>query len=187
MKRDNVRLIFSSLAIFAITAVAMRFENRLWVPAAGSLRLWVSDAWGSETSQHLFDPYSVTHVLHGVVLMWLIVPLLPRLGTRGQFLLMLASEAAWEIFENSAFVVERYRAATAAHGYTGDTVVNALGDLACCAVGFELARRMGWRRSIGLFIATEILLMFWIRDSLLLNILMLAWPIEAIEQWQLGN
>lgn len=99
----------------------------------------------------------------------------------------IAIESAWELIENSNTVIERYREATAALGYEGDTVVNSLGDIFCCGIGFMIARRLGWSRSIMVFVATELVLLIWIRDSLLLEILMLMRPINAIKIWQMGH
>ena len=96
-----------------------------------------------------------------------------------------ALEAAWEVFENSSFVIDRYRTATAALGYQGDTVVNSIGDLACALIGFLIARQLGIRRSLILFVLVELILILWIHDSLLLQILMLVRPIEAIKSWQM--
>ena len=106
----------------------------------------------------------------------------------GEFRVGLAvlMESVWEVVENTSFVINRYREATIALGYTGDTVLNSVSDIAVCTGGFLLATYMGWRRSIILFAATEIALAVWIRDGLLLNILMLIYPFEAIRSWQMG-
>ncbi len=99
----------------------------------------------------------------------------------------IAIESAWEIIENTNTVIQRYREATASLGYQGDTVMNSLGDILCCGVGFILARKLGWRRSIALFFAIEAVLLIWIRDSLLLEIIMLIHPIEVIKHWQMAG
>ena len=138
----------------------------------------MSEAWSSDTSQHLLDPYSFTHVLHGIVLFWLIGWFAPRLSWARQLWLPVAAEAVWEVGENSDFVIQRYREAAGALGYFGDTVVNSLGDIMMCGLGFVLARYLGFGCSLALFIAVEVVLLFWIRDSLLLNVLMLIYPVE---------
>jgi len=101
--------------------------------------------------------------------------------------MVITIEAAWELIENTNTVIQRYREATASLGYQGDTVMNSLGDIMCCGIGFMIARKLGWRRSLLVFIATEAVLLIWIRDSLLLEILMLVHPIDAIKVWQVGN
>lgn len=107
--------------------------------------------------------------------------------TSWRLAITLALEAIWEIFENTNAVIDRYREATAALGYQGDSVVNSLGDMVCCGLGLLIARKLGWLRSLPIFIATEIVLLFWIRDSLILEIIMLIHPIEAIKGWQLAR
>ena len=102
-------------------------------------------------------------------------------------MLAVAAEALWEVIENTDFVIRRYREATAALGYNGDTVVNSLGDVVACAAGFLLARRLGLVKSLLVFALTEVALLFWIRDSLLLNILLLVYPSETLKAWQAGH
>lgn len=91
----------------------------------------------------------------------------------------------WEVFENSAFIINRYRTETAALGYQGDTVVNSFGDILCCAIGFVVARRIGLRRSLIVFVCLEVVLLVWIRDSLVLEILMLLHPVDVLKAWQM--
>jgi len=171
--------------VLIATAAVLRLEGRLWTCSCGKVFLWVSEACSSNTSQHFFDPYSFTHVLHGFLFLWLIARLAPRLNSSWQLTLAIAIEAGWEILENTNFVIERYRTATAAVGYTGDTVVNSLGDVFCCTVGFMIARRLGLRRSLIAFVLMELVLILWIRDSLLLEMLMLVIPIDPIRAWQM--
>lgn len=173
--------------VLATTAVALRLEGRLWVCACGRLLPWVGDAWSPDTSQHLFDPYSFTHVLHGFAFAGLLALILPRAGRTWQLVFAVALEAAWEVIENTEYVVNRYREATAALGYAGDTVVNSLGDVVACALGFLLARRLGAVKTLILFVAVEAALLLWIRDSLLLNILLLVYPSETLRAWQAGH
>ena len=172
------------LAVVALAALLLRAQGRLWMCACGQLWPWVGDAWSADTSQHFSDPYSLTHVLHGVVFCGLLAWSLPRLDWRWRLSLAVAAEAVWELIENTDFVINRYREATAALGYTGDTVVNSVGDIAACALGFLLAQRLGPLRSVLFFIAIEAVLLVWIRDSLLLNILMLVYPLDEVRQWQ---
>jgi hypothetical protein len=174
-------------AVLAATAAALRLEGRLWVCACGRLLPWVGDAWSPDTSQHLFDPYSFTHVLHGFAFAGLLALVLPRANWRWRLVAAVALEAAWEVIENTQYVVNRYREATAALGYTGDTIVNSLGDVVACALGFLLARRLGAVRTLALFVAVEVVLVLWIRDSLLLNILLLVYPSETLRAWQAGH
>ena len=173
--------------LLAATAALLRWQGRLWACACGRVLLWTSDAWSGDTSQHLFDPYAFTHVLHGVVFCGLLAWALPRVPLARRLLLAVAAEAAWEVVENTQLVIDRYREATAALGYTGDTILNSLGDLAACALGFLAAARLGLTRSVVFFLAVEAVLILTIRDSLLLNVVMLIYPLEGIREWQTGH
>jgi hypothetical protein len=177
----------AAAAVLAATALQLRAQGRAWFCACGRLLVWTGEAWGSDTSQHLFDPYSFTHVLHGVAFCGLLSLIAPRLAPAWRLCLAVAAEAAWEVVENTAFVVNRYREATAALGYEGDTVVNSLGDIAACAAGFVVARRLGLWRSVALFLLVEAALLIFIRDSLLLNVLMLLYPLDSVRAWQAGH
>src|ERR1041384_8631577 len=108
-------------------------------------------------------------------------------STSWRLVIAIALEGLWEIVENSNAVIDRYREATAALGYRGDTVINSMGDILCCSMGLLIARKLGWLRSLPIFIATEVVLEFWIRDSLVLEIIMLIHPFEVIKRWQLGH
>jgi hypothetical protein len=186
-KSDRARLLQVGAAclVLLLMIVLLRAQGRMFLCACGYFDVWTSDTCSSNNSQQLFDPYSFTHVLHGFLFFWLIALLFKRLTASWQFLLTLLLESAWEVFENTSFVINKYRTETAALGYQGDTVVNSLGDVACALVGFLVARQLGLRRSLILFLLLELVLMLWIHDSLLLQILMLVRPVEAIKLWQM--
>jgi hypothetical protein len=172
---------------FVGTGVLLRSQGRLWWCACGSPALWSGDPNGPHNSQHFLDPYSFTHVLHGVVFYGLLAWAAPRLAPAWRLVLATVIEGAWELFENSAFVIDRYRTATAAVGYEGDSVANSLGDILCCVTGYLLARKLGLWWSVVLFFVTEAVLLLWIRDDLFLSVLMLLFPLPGIKAWQTGG
>ena len=96
-------------------------------------------------------------------------------------------EGSWEIAENSSYIINRYREETISLDYFGDSVINSIFDIFCCGIGFVVAYNLRFWKSIVLFVATEIMLIFLIRDSLIINIIMLIYPIEAIKHWQIGG
>ncbi|MCA1616511.1 MAG: DUF2585 domain-containing protein [Acidobacteria bacterium] len=175
------------VAMLAATAFRLRAQGRAWFCACGRFLVWTGEAWSSNTSQHLFDPYSFTHVLHGVAFCGVLAVVAPRLAPARRLCLAVFAEALWEIAENTDAVIRRYREATAALGYDGDTVINSLGDIAACALGFLVARRLGLWRSLALFFLVEAALILLIRDSLLLNVLMLLYPLDSVRAWQAGH
>ena len=186
MDRRALAPAIAIVAVVLLMGLLLWAEGRLLFWACGEFRVWSGDVCSSSNSQQLFDPYSFTHILHGFVLFWLITLLLRgRVASSWQFVLAIALEAMWEVFENTHFVIDRYRAETAALGYQGDTIVNSFGDLTCAVLGFLVARQLGWRWSIVAFIAMEVVLTIWIHDSLILQLLMLIHPVEGIKLWQM--
>lgn len=183
-RRTAVVSIATAVVLLAMI-VLLRFQGRSLLCSCGYFAVWIGDWCSSNTSQQLLDPYSLTHILHGFLFFWLIALFFRRMPRLWQFWLALLLESAWEVFENTSFVINKYRTETAALGYQGDTVVNSLGDLACALLGFLIARQLGVRRSLIVFVLVEAVLILWIRDSLLLQILMLVRPVEAIKLWQI--
>ena len=176
-----------SLTVFVVVALValLHAEGRRFLCACGHFAVWVGDWCSSNTSQQLLDPYSLTHVLHGFLFFWLMILVFKRVPSAWQLWLAMLLESAWEVLENTNFVINKYRTETAALGYQGDTIVNSLGDLSCALIGFVIARRIGFVRSLIVFVLIEVVLTLWIHDSLLLQLLMLIRPIETIKLWQL--
>src|SRR5262249_2507259 len=156
-----------------------------WFGPDGTFGWWEGNIWSSEQSQRFADPYSLTHIVHGFMfyaLLWLGAR---RLPARYRFVLAVVLEAAWEVLGNSPLIIDRYRAATISLGYMGDSVLNSLSDILMMCLGFLLAWRWKLWVSLATVVVIEVGLLFWVRDNLVLNILMLIHPIEAIRQWQL--
>ena len=168
-----------------LTVFLLRLEGRIWWCACGYLNLWDGDIWSAHNSQHVFDPYSFTHILHGVLLCWILTWVFSRMALSWRITLAVLLEAVWEVLENSPFIIQRYREATIGQGYVGDSIINSLADILCCAAGFLLARKLGFRLALLLFVAVELALALMVRDNLCLNVLMLICPIDAVKQWQM--
>lgn len=169
------------------TALILRGMGRTWWCKGGEWWPWAGDIWSMHASQHLFDPYSFTHVLHGVAFYGLMALLLGRwLKPPQRLFFAVLLESAWEILENSSMVIEKYRAATISLDYFGDSVLNSVADVLCCALGYLAAMWLPVWASIAGFVAMEVFLALWIRDGLLLNVLMLVAPLQAVKDWQMG-
>jgi len=180
-------ILAAGIVVVGLTTLQLRAQGRLWWCVCGEWNLWSGDVWSSHNSQHLLDPYSFTHVLHGVIFCGLLKWLVPRWSPMVRFLVAVTVECLWEIVENTDFIINRYREATMSLDYFGDSVTNSLGDILTCALGFLLARRVGIWRSVVFFLVTEVILLFWIRDNLFLNIVMLIHPFDSIKTWQMGQ
>lgn len=67
--------------------------------------LWHGNIWSYHNSQHLLDPYSFTHVLHGVVFCGLVWLAFPRIRLVWRLWIASTIEALWEILENTNFII----------------------------------------------------------------------------------
>lgn len=173
------------LGLLIAFVVALRLEGRLFWATAG-LGFW-SEAWTSTTSQNFVDPYSLSHFLHGVIFFWALRALAPKSPLHARLVAAIALEMAWELLENSPPIIERYRQGTASLDYSGDTILNSLGDTLSMTLGFWFASRFSWKASVAIFIAFELLGLYLSRDNLTLNVIMLIRPLEAIKEWQLAR
>ena len=173
--------------LIAVAVTVLRLQGRVWWCQAGDYAPWSWSVWSAHNSQHVIDPYSFTHVLHGVAEFWIIGLLLPRVRLAWRFVMAVAIESTWEVVENTSYVIQRYREATMSLDYFGDSVINSVADIGCCALGFCIAWKLRFWRSLALFLVTELILIFTIKDSLIINVIMLLWPIEAIKNWQVAG
>jgi hypothetical protein len=181
MSRSS-RTFLAAIAIVAMAAAVLVAMHRPLICTCGTIALW--GPVGPRQSQMLADWYSFSHVVHGLVfyaLLWLVAR---RAPVEWRFLAALAVEAAWEVIENTPMVIDRYRTATAALGYSGDTIVNSLSDIAMMALGFLAARKLPLWAAVLLLLALEIVPLLAIRDNLFLNVWMLVAPSDAIRDWQ---
>ena len=176
------------MGVLALTAVVLALMGRTPWGLANGPGLWTGAANGPLTSQLLADPYAFIHVSHGLLFFYLFATTMSGATREAQFGATLGLEALWEIVENTPYVIERFRQTTTATEYTGDSILNSLGDILAAALGFWIvvqvvARGSRWWALV-LFGVAEIISALWIRDSMLLTTLMLVYPVPGVRQWQ---
>ena len=183
VRRSHLLLAAGVAAVAVVVLLAMGREP---ICTCGYVKLWHGVTISSENSQHIADWYTPSHVIHGLLfygVLWLVARRIP-VGVR--LALATALEAGWEILENTPLIINRYREATIALDYFGDSVLNSASDIGFMAAGFLIASRLPAWATVALGVALELFVLWMIRDNLSLNILMLIWPLDSVRQWQAG-
>lgn len=157
-----------------------------WISKTGILKVW-GVANTPDNSQELFDWYSLSHVIHGLLFYAVLHLLVPRWPLSVRALAATLVEVGWEVLENTPLIINRYREATISLDYFGDSVINSVFDVLSMLAGFWLARKLPVWASVALILVFEALATYVIRDGLILNVLMLVYPLDAVRAWQAGG
>ena len=187
IKTMSRRSLLAAAAVVLAAFAILLAMGRAPICTCGTVKLWVGARDSAETSQMLADWYSASHIVHGLLFyaaLWLV---LRRWPVEWRLVLALAIEAAGEVVENTPLIIDRYREATAALGYNGDSILNSLSDVAMMGIGFLAARKLPLWGAITLVLGLELVPLIAIRDNLTLNIVMLLAPSETIAAWQAGG
>ena len=177
--------IFVAILLISSTALIELLMGRIPICKCGYVAFWYGNIYGSGNSQHLFDWYTFSHIIHGIIFFFFFWLVTRRLPLKTRLILAIVIECAWEIAENSPFIIDRYRAATSALDYTGDSVINSVFDIFSAMFGFYLASKLRVWHTVVLVIFLELFTLYEIRDNLTLNVIMLIHPVQAIKTWQL--
>ena len=179
--------VYAITIIILVSAIILILMGRTPFGPTGKPGFWSGDVQSQFNSQRLFDAYTLTHISHGLgfyLILWFFFPKMPFIN---RLIFAAGIESAWEVLENSDFVIQRYRETTISLNYYGDSVLNTIGDILATIIGFVFAQKVPAKWSLALFIFLEVLLAIIIRDNLILNIITLLFPLPAVIRWQTGG
>ncbi len=177
-------IILSTLLILLLVGGIELYSGRSPLGPDGMFGWWDGNIWGSENSQRVADVYSFSHIIHGLIFYGFLFLVARRMPIRYRFLIAILLEGGWELLENSSIIIDRYREATIAQGYVGDSVLNSVSDVIMAGIGFIIAWKSRIWASVLLIIVFELGCLWWVRDNLTLNVIMLVHPVESIKVWQ---
>ena len=197
MKMQIILPYFAIESLIILMVLVLFVMGQPFICPCGTVRLWYGALSGPETSQQPLDFYTISHIFHGFFFLALLLlgwkTLRPTQPVPFLWLMVAATalEVGWEIFENTPFIINRYRATGIGAGYFGDSILNSISDVLAMLFGFivamPVARRYGWQGALVLFIVGDALLASMLRDSVLLS----AWGIfglpDWVQAWQAGS
>lgn len=181
---NDRRLYWIAGILFVLTGLLEYLFHRPVFGPDGRFAFWNTSIWSNECSQRLADPYSFSHIVHGIVFYGVLWLCFRKATVAARFLTTVIAGCAWEVVENLPFIIERFRVANAALGYNGDSIMNSLSDVVMMAFGFWIAWKFTPWKSIAATLVMEIGCALWVRDNLTLQFAMLLHPVKAVQNWQ---
>ncbi|WP_377510295.1 DUF2585 family protein [Octadecabacter sp. R77987] len=179
----------TSLYTFAITGIFL-IAGTLWlwgqplICTCGEVKLWINSIFDGGNSQHIADWYTLSHILHGVLIALVGRLVFPRVSFEVLLLIAVTSGIFWEIIEHTNWVLDAFRATTINAGYLGDSVLNAVCDYLFMLAGFFAAYNLRIPLVIVGVLVLELTAGLIGRDNLTLSTIQLIAPVDAINDWQ---
>ncbi len=172
------------IAGLAIIGVTLWAWGQPLICTCGDVKLWVGSVFDGGNSQHIADWYTMSHILHGVLIALVGRLFFPRLGFHALLWIAISTGIFWELIEHTDLVMGAFRTTTINAGYHGDSVLNAVADYVWMLGGFFTAYFLRTPIVFAMIAALELSAGLIARDSLALSTLMLVYPMDAVGDWQ---
>ncbi len=178
--------ILFGLLLIALQALVLSLFGQPSISESGYVKLWEGVVLSVESSQHLTDWYTFSHVIHGFLFYLALWYFFPKTSVALRLACAIGIEVAWEIVENTPMVIQHYREQALAQGYTGDSIINSASDTLAMVLGFIMAWRWPVWTIVAIGVAFELFVLYSIRDNLTLNVINLIHSFPVISSWQSG-
>ena len=156
MTASSRRFALATAAIVTVTAAILLSMGREPICKCGYVKLWHGVVVSSETSQHISDWYTPSHVVHGFAIYGLLFLVARKWPIGARLIAATMIEGGWEILENTPLIINRYREATIALDYYGDSVLNSVSDIGAMILGFAYSRHVcGGQASLAVIVITK--------------------------------
>ena len=122
-------------------------------------------------SMGVLDKWSITHLTHGVLFYWVLLYLNDYKKSISLLYGVILIEILWEIFENTAFIINKYRRSrTLYRDYSGDSIANMISDTLFTLLGVAIVWNLPFKMILPTFILLELLTYIMIDDNIIINI-----------------
>ena len=172
--------------LLALQASVLFLFGQPPICTCGYVKLWEGVVRSSGNSQHLTDWYTFSHIIHGFIFYGILYLLFPKMSVWNRLAIATGIEVAWEITENTPWLIDHYRQQALALGYTGDSIINSLSDSGAVIIGFLLAWYLPRWATVVVALSLEVWIGYSIRDNFTLNVINLIHQFDFIKNWQAG-
>lgn len=162
----------TSLALVTGMIIWLRLLGRPWTCPCGVVEFWQGDLSASENSQQFSDWYSALHVIFGMAIYGFVTWMKPGWSLAVLMVTAAASSVAWEAMENMPALISLF-SNEMGQNYSGDSVLNAVGDTIFVVAGLTIAHRLPAWAAVAIAAGLEATVSLAIGDGFLIGVLTL--------------
>ncbi|MCO5734757.1 DUF2585 family protein [Rhizobium sp. SSA_523] len=158
-----------SSAILAAQIGVLLLLGRSWFCSCGEIKLWQAIPDALQNSQQISDPYTFLHIAFGCALFVWLKAIRPHWSLARLTSYAVMSSAIWEICENLPFVIGIFGTEGSGLEYSGDSIMNSIGDTLAVVLGFLLSSKVPTFVAVGAMALLELVTLSLIGDSIIVG------------------